>query len=62
MGATRSSGGIEKAEDSGPGDSLEAGSAFGQAGCLGAMVSIIWAREQVVQRVGRERGVQKACT
>ena len=61
-GATRSSGGIEKAEDSGPGDSLEGESGFGQAGHLGAMVSIIWAGEQVVQRVGREHSVQKACT
>ena len=61
-GATRSSWGTETAEDSGPGDSLGGGSGFGQAGRLGAMVSIIWAREQVAQRVGRERSVQKACT
>ena len=61
QGPTRSSGGIEKAEDPGPGDSLRGESGFEQAGCLGATVSIIWVGEQVVQRVGRERSAQKAC-
>ena len=61
-GATRSSGGTETAEDSGPGDSLGGGVWLWAGGRLGAMVSIIWAGEHVVQRVGRERSVQKACT
>ena len=56
-GATRSSGGTEKAEDS------ETGGGVGLAregGVRGAIVSRVWLGAHVVHRVGRERNAQKA--